>query len=127
MNPANLLRDVRYAVRMLLRNPGFTTIALLTFAVGIGVNAAVFSVFNGVLLRPLPYPDSDRITMIWMDNRRQGIKEDITSYPNYRDWKEQSTSYAHMAAVMNAAFNLTGADEPERLIGAQATANFFDA
>jgi putative ABC transport system permease protein len=98
----------------------------MTFAVGIGVNTAVFSVFNGVLLRPLPYPEPDRITMIWMDNRKQGIREDITSYPNYRDWRAQGTSYAHMAAYTPTAFNLTGAEEPERLQGAQTTASFFD-
>ena len=63
-----LLRDSRHALRMLLRSPGFTALAILTFALGIGVNSAVFSVFNGVLLRQLPYPDSDRITMVWMDN-----------------------------------------------------------
>src|SRR5688572_14736583 len=123
---STFVRDSRYAVRMLFRNPGFTLIAVMTFALGIGANAAVFSVFNGVLLRPLPYPEPDRITMIWMDNRRQGIKEDITSYPNYRDWKEQSTSYAYMAAFANGTFTLSGADEPERLIGAHTTASFFD-
>jgi predicted permease len=79
-----------------------------------------------VLLRPLPYPDADRITMLWMDNRRENIKEDITSYPNYLDWRHQSTSYAHVAAYTPAAFNLTGAGEAERLIGATVTANFFD-
>ncbi len=99
MSSLNLSRDVRYALRMFLRAPGFSLIAILTFAVGIGVNTAVFNVVNGVLLRPLPYPDADRITMFWMDNRRQGIKEDITSYPNYLDWQNQSTSYAHMAGL----------------------------
>jgi putative ABC transport system permease protein len=123
---AALTRDIRFSVRLLLHQPGFTLVAVLTFALGIGVNAAVFSVLNGVLLRPLPYPDPDRITMIWLDNERQGIKEDITSYPNYRDWREQNTVYAHVAAVANAAFTLTGADEPERLLGARVTANFFD-
>jgi putative ABC transport system permease protein len=113
-------------VRVLLRNPGFTAIALLTFAVGIGVNTAVFSVFNGVLLRPLPYPDAGRITMMWMDNRNQGIKEDIGSYPLYRDWREQSTSFEHVAAYTPSSFTLTGSDEPERIAGAQTTANFFD-
>jgi len=110
---------------MLLRNPGFTTIALLTFAVGIGINTAVFSVFNGVLLRPLPYPDADRITMMWLDNRVQGIKEDIGSYPNYRDWREQNTTYEHVAAYTGASMTMTGSDEPERLSAAQTTANFF--
>ena len=126
MNPANIVRDVRYALRMLVRNPGFTTIALLTFAVGIGVNTAVFSVFNGVLLRPLPYPDAARITMMWLDNRPQGIKEDIGSYPNYRDWREQNTTYEHVAAFTPSSLTMTGAGEPERLPGAQTTASFFD-
>jgi putative ABC transport system permease protein len=119
-------RDSRHAVRALLRTPAFTAIAALTFALGIGVNTAVFSVFNGVLLRPLPYPEPDRITMVWMDNRQQGIKEDITSWPNYRDWRDQNTTFAAMAGFSGVAFNLTGAGEPERLQGAQATANFFE-
>jgi putative ABC transport system permease protein len=123
---ATSVRDARHAIRMLLNTPGFSLIALITFALGIGVNTAVFSVFNGVLLRPLPYPDADRITMIWLDNRRQGIKEDITSHPNYRDWREQNTSYAHMAAFTRSSFSLTDSGEPERLVGAQTTASFFD-
>jgi putative ABC transport system permease protein len=126
MNPSTILRDVRYAGRMLLRNPGFTLIALLTFAIGIGVNTAVFSVFNAVLLRPLPYPDADRITMMWLDNRPQAIKEDIASYPIYRDWREQNTVYEHVAAFRPAAFTLTGTGEPERIDGALTTANFHD-
>src|SRR5215213_4271764 len=124
MNPSTIVRDVRYAGRMLLRNPGFALIALLTFAVGIGVNTAVFSVFNGVLLRPLPYPDADRIAMMWLDNRPGGIKEDIGSYPNYRDWREQSTSFEHVAAFTANSFSMTGSDEPERIPGASTTANF---
>jgi putative ABC transport system permease protein len=121
-----IIRDCRHAVRMLLRAPGFTIVAALTFAVGIGVNAAVFSVVNGVLLRPLPYPDAERITLVWLDNRAQGIKEDIGSYPIYLDWRDQNQSYQHLAAFTNTAFNLTGAGEPERLQGAMVTANFFD-
>jgi putative ABC transport system permease protein len=126
MSSFNVARDLRHAVRMILRAPGFSAIAILTFAVGIGVNTAVFNVVNGVLLRPLPYPDADRITMLWMDNRRQNIKEDIASYPAYIDWKTQSASYEHMAAFTPSAFSLTGAGEPERLQGAAVTANFFD-
>ncbi len=126
MNVSTILRDVRYAIRMLLRNPGFTAIALMTFAIGIGANTAVFSVFNAVLLRPLPYPDADRITMMWLDNRPQGITEDIASYPIYRDWREQNTVYEHVAAFRSAAFTLTGAGEPERIDGALTTANFHD-
>lgn len=119
-------RDSRYALRMLVRSPAFSLLAILTFAVGIGVNTAVFSVVNGVLLRALPYPEPDRITMVWLDNERQGIKEDITSYPNYVDWRDQNAVYAHLAAFRSASFSLTGAGEPERLLGALTTANFFD-
>ena len=122
---SGFLGDARHAVRMLLRTPGFSLVALLTFALGIGVNAAVFTVYNGVLLRPLPYPDSGRITMVWMDNRREGIREDITSWPNYMDWK-QSQSFQHMAGFSPTSFTLTGAGEPERLQGAAVTADFFD-
>jgi putative ABC transport system permease protein len=126
MTPLTFVGDVRFALRMLFRAPAFSVIAILTFAVGIGINTAVFNVVNGVLLRPLPYPDADRITMLWMDNRRQGIKEDITSYPNYLDWRGGSTSYEHMAAFTPNAFSLTGTGEPERLLGASVTASFFD-
>ena len=120
------VQDARHALRMLLRTPGFSLVAILTFAVGIGVNTAVFSVVNGVLLSPLPYPDADRITMVWLDNRRQNIREDITSYPNYLDWRDQNTSYASLAGFTGANLTLTGAGEPERLRGASVTANFFD-
>jgi putative ABC transport system permease protein len=126
MTSSTFVRDSRHAFRALLRTPGFTAIAALTFGLGIGVNTAVFSVFDAVVLRPLPYPEPDRITMVWMDNRQQGIKEDITSWPNYQDWRNQNSSFAVMAGYTGAAFNLTGADEPERLQGAQTTANFFD-
>jgi len=126
MTSSAFARDSRHALRALLGTPAFTAIAALTFGLGIGVNTAVFSVFNGVLLRPLPYPEPDRLTMVWMDNRQQGIKEDITSWPNYRDWRDQNSSFAVMAGFTASAFNLTGADEPERLQGAQTTANFFE-
>ena len=119
-------RDIRHALRMLFRAPGFSLIAILTFAVGIGANAAIFSVVDGVLLRALPYPDADRITLVWVDNRREHIKEDITSYPNYRDWRDQNKVYEYLAGYTDTALAMTGAGEPERLFGAQATASFFD-
>ena len=126
MFPLTFVRDARYALRMLVRAPAFSLIAVLTFAVGIGVNTAVFNVVNGVLLRPLPYPNPDQITLLWLDNRREGIREDITSYPNFLNWRTQSASYAQMAAFSRTAFSLTGNGEPERLQGARVTANFFE-
>ncbi len=80
---------------------------------------------DGVVLA-LPYPEPDRITMVWLDNERQGIKEAITSYPNYVDWRDQNSSSAHLATVRTLSFNLTGAGEPERLPGALATASYVD-
>ena len=118
MMSSTFAADCRHAVRSLLRSPAFSLVAILTFAVGIGVNTAVFSVFNGVLLRPLPYPDADRITMVWMDNRPQNIKEDITSYPNYRDWRDQNSSYAHLAAFTDVGLQ----PDRRRRAGAAATA-----
>jgi predicted permease len=126
MSRLGFVQDARYALRMIVRTPGFSVIAVLTFALGIGVNTAVFSVVNGVLLRPLPYPDADRITMVWLDNRRQNVREDITSYPNYLDWRDQNSAYEDLAGFTTAFFTQTGAGEPERIQGATATANFFD-
>ena len=125
MSAFNIARDARHAVRMILRAPAFSLIAIMTFAVGIGVNTAVFNVVNGVLLRPLPYPDAERITMLWMDNRRQAIPADITSYPGYLDWKTQSASYEHMAAFTPANFNLIGSGEPERVVAARLSSGFL--
>ena len=79
--------DLRYALRLMAGNHGFTLLAALAMALGIGANTAIFSVVNGVLLRRLPYHDPDRLTMVWMDNRRLNLQEDLTSYPNYEDWK----------------------------------------
>ncbi|HEX9759932.1 MAG TPA: ABC transporter permease, partial [Candidatus Acidoferrales bacterium] len=120
-------QDVRFAARALLKNPAFAAVAILTLALGIGANTAIFSVVNGVLLRPLPYPDPGRLTMVWMDNPRMNVHDDITSYPNYQDWRDRNRSFEQMAAYTGygAAFNLTGFDEPERLRGAQVTSNFF--
>ncbi len=126
MSTIDLARDARHAVRMLVRTPAFSLVAILTFAVGIGVNTAVFSVINGVLLRALPYPAADRITLVWLDNRREHISDDITSYPNYLDWRDQNSTYAELAGFSPTSFSLTGAGEPERLAGAAVTANFFD-
>jgi putative ABC transport system permease protein len=120
------MQDVRFGARLLRRSPQFTAVALVMLALGIGANTAIFSVTNALLLRPLPYPDADRIAMIWMDNRTLGLKEDITSYPNFRDWRDQSRTFSHMAAIRPQESNLMGRGEPQRLRGAFATASFFD-
>jgi putative ABC transport system permease protein len=108
-----LLQDVRYGIRMLLRRPGFAAIAVLTLALGIGANTAIFSVINGVLLRPLPYKDVDRLLTIWETDRKTGKKEDGVSPANFLDWREQNQSFDQMAIVEPYSFRLTGSGEPE--------------
>jgi putative ABC transport system permease protein len=119
------LRDVRYGLRILRAYPGFTLTAVLTLALGIGANTAIFSVASGVLLRPLPYPGADRIAMVWMDNARINLREDWHSYPNYEDYRDQSSTFAHMAAFNTMARTFADGGEPERVIGAHSTANLF--
>jgi putative ABC transport system permease protein len=120
------LQDLRYGARMLVKQPGFTLIALLTLSIGIGANTAIFSVVNSLLLRPLPYSESEQLTWVWMDNRPEGIREDITSWPNFEDWRAQNQSFQAMAGVRDRRFNLTGAGEPEELYGANVSPNFFE-
>jgi putative ABC transport system permease protein len=119
------LQDLRYGIRLLIKNPGFSAIAVLTLALGIGGNTAIFSVVNAVLLRPLPYPNPEQLAMVWMDNRKQGVHDDITSYPNFVDYKQQNQSFQDLAGFANYRPNLTGDGEPEELTGAVVTANFF--
>src|SRR5688500_1572441 len=121
-----LLRDLRYAWRMLFKEPGFTAVAVIALALGIGANTAIFSIVNAVLLRPLPYAEPGQLVMVWMDNRAGGIKEDIHSFPNYVDYRDGNTTFASMAGYTDASLNLTGTGEPERILGAMATASFFD-
>src|SRR5713226_8633359 len=120
-----LWQDLRYSVRMLLKKPSFTAIAVLALAIGIGANSAIFSVVNAILLRPLPYKNFERISMIWMDNPKLGVAEDWHSYPNYMDYKEQNQTFEDMAAFNDRIFNLTGAGDPVRVVGVWASASLF--
>jgi putative ABC transport system permease protein len=120
-----LLQDIRYALRSLRKNPGFALVAVLTLALGIGANSAIFSVINGVLLHPLPFRDADRLAMVWIDNQPLGIRQDITSYPTYQDWRDQNRVFSDMAAFRPHEVNLTGGFEPERIARTAVTATFF--
>ena len=120
-----LLQDLRYAMRMLLKKPSFTIIVVLALGIGIGANTAIFSVVNAILLRPLPYKNFDRISMIWMSNPKLGVMEDWHSYPNYVDYKEQNQVFEDMAAFNTRSFNLTGAGDPVRVVGVWNTASLF--
>src|SRR5579862_76877 len=108
-------QDVRYGLRQLKRNPGFTIVAVLTLALGIGANTAIFSVVNAVLLRPLPYRDPSRLAVIWTDNVKQNLHQERTSYPNFEDWRKQSRAFEDMAFSSAFTVNLTAGDEPERV------------
>src|SRR2546425_11992643 len=121
----SLLQDLRYGVRMLLKQPAFTLIAVVTLALAIGANSAIFSVVNAVVLRSLPYPQSERLMMVWLFNPRQGIDKDITSFPNFEDWRKQSRLFDSLAGYSGINYNLTNAGDPEQLRGAIVTADFF--
>jgi putative ABC transport system permease protein len=118
-----MFQDLRYGVRMLLKNPGFTLIAVLTLALGLGANLAIFSVVNAVLLRRLPYADPERLVVLW--ERQRNIDQEAPSYPNFLDWQAQSQSFEQMAAARRDSVNLIGAGEPERLLCRQVSVNFF--
>ena len=119
----SLLQDLRYAVRSLMRRPAFAAVVVLTLALGIGANTAIFSVVNAVLLRPLPYADPERLVMAW--GRYPEFGRTSTSLPDFVDWKAGATSFAQMAALHNSVFNLTGDGEPEQLTADRVSANFF--
>jgi putative ABC transport system permease protein len=118
-------QDVRYGLRKLLRSPGFTVLAVLTLAVGIGANTAVFSLVYGVLLRPLSYPRADRLVApVWSEGTQGGIREGVT-IPEYRFWRDNSSVFESLAAHSSGSFNLSGAGQAERVVGQYVSANFF--
>ena len=121
--------DLRYALRLLAKSPGFTAVAVLTIALGIGPNTAVFSMVNAVLLRPLPYPDSGRLVMLWETWKVRGFDQLPVDGPAFLEWKQSSRSFDDMSpafTIPEYGFNLTAGGDPERVQGAQAGANFFD-
>jgi len=119
------MNDLRYALRSLLKTPGFTSVAVLTLALGIGANAAIFSVVNGVLLRPLPYPEPDRL--VWISEAGRGWSGGPIAYPNFVDWRAQQTVFESMGVFKGASYTLVGHGEPELLPAAQMTAGVFRA
>ena len=123
---ANQLRqDVRHTARSLRRSPGFAATAIIVSALGLGATTAAFSMADHVLLRPLPFPDADRLVKLYEDQSARGYSRMELSPPNYFDWKRLSTSFAGMAAYTQTAANLVGAGSPERLEGALVTPDLF--
>src|SRR5215217_74744 len=120
-----LIKDIRYAVRGLVKRPGFTVIALMTLALGIGANTAIFSVVNAVLLRPLPFRDPEQLVIVWEDATFAGFPRNTPAPANYVDWKNQNQSFSDMAATAETSFNVTGDGDPERVTAHSVTGNFF--
>lgn len=119
------MHDLRFALRQLLKNPGFTAVAVFTLALGIGATTAIFSVVNAVLLRPLPYPDPERLVRVHESLPERNVLRVPVAIPNYLDWRKQNTVLADLAAHQWADLNLTGLGEPRRLHGSRVTANLF--
>ena len=122
---ANLWQDLRFGARMLMKQPGFTVIAVLTLALGIGANTAIFSVVNAVLLRPLPFREAGQLMMLGTVDTREGDGFRSVSYPNFVDWRAQSGSFERLAAFRVRSFTFTGSDEPARFNGVVASAELF--
>ena len=120
-----MIQDLRFAVRMLLKQPGFTVIAAFTLAIGIGANITIFSIVNSVLLRPLPYPKADRLVFLWSESNTQNIKEKPTAYGNISEWREQNNSFEDLAFFDPTSVTLTGTDEPEQVMSVHASASLF--
>ena len=123
----SFMQDVRYGVRSLLKTPGFTLVAILTLALGVGANAAIFSVLEAVVLRDLPYDDPDRLAVMWTRNIRQSLP-DGSSYLNFRDWKSRSKQFESMAVHIRPEFTrgtISGGAEPQRIHVALVGEGFF--
>ena len=120
----NILKDIRYGIRGLLKQPGFTFIAVATLAVSIGANTAIFSVVNATLLRPLPFKDPNQLVMVWQTANQQN--QTSVAEPNFLDYQQDNHVFDHMAAFNGASLTLTGGPDPERLRGGRVTADFFN-
>src|SRR5215813_7830434 len=123
----NLRRDVSYSLRILLKNYAFTIVVVLTLALGIGANTAIFSFANGILLRPLPYPQSDRLVVLDETSFKQGIDSMSVSYPNFLDWREQNKRFEDIGVYFDTSrFALSGAGEPIEVRGSFISHGLFE-
>src|ERR1044071_2108401 len=118
-----LWQDLRYAARMLLKNPGITIIVIIALALGIGENSRIFSVVNSVLLRPLPYDEADRL--VFLNEKSPALDEMSISYPNFEDWRTQNQSFEKIGVYNRGSYNLTGNGEAERIVTGQVSADLF--
>jgi predicted permease len=121
-----LLQDIRYALRVMAKNPGFCAVAILTLALGIGANTAIFSVVNAVVLRPLPFPHADRLVSVETVSTRNGVPAPSSSdYPDFFDWRARNQVFSHIATYRDAQFTLSGMNEPLHLSAEVVSSDFF--
>src|SRR5215510_5714863 len=118
-----LWQDLRFGFRQLLNKPGFAAVAVLSLALGIGANTAIFSLVDAVLLRPLPFREPERLVMVWEDATRIGFPRNTPAPANYADWKAQNQVFEEMAAINWSNYALTDEGEPEKLEAQAVTAN----
>src|SRR5215475_3091936 len=117
-----LIQDIRYGIRMLLKSPGVSIVATVALALGIGANTAIFSVVNGVLLRPLPFPNSDSLMAVFETDQQRGQVRGSHSYPYFFDLRDQNTVFEKLASYHSSDFILTGSGDPARVQGSVVTA-----
>jgi putative ABC transport system permease protein len=122
----SLFQDLRFGARMLIKQPGFTLIAVLTLGLGIGASTAIFSIVNGVLLRPLPFAQPERIVMLWENNAKDGIERDDVSPANFLDWRDRNRSFAELASANPYSLDYQGKTEPETWQTTLVSEGFFD-
>src|SRR5579872_4181451 len=122
---SDLIQDLRYSVRMLGKNPGFTAVAAIALALGIGANTAIFSVVQAVLLNPLPYPDANRLVVLWEQKSDRNWFRNIVSAANLVDWRAQNHVFTGIATISEETFDLSGTGVPVELRGEQVSPNFF--
>jgi putative ABC transport system permease protein len=120
-----LLKDIRYGLRMIVKSPSFTVVAVLALALGIGANSAIFSVVNAVLLRALPFEHQEQLVQVWGTNLKRGTSRNAASYPDFADFRDQNRVFEHIAAYTQSVAILTGVDAPEQLNGATASGDLF--
>jgi putative ABC transport system permease protein len=119
----DFLQDLRYGIRILGKTPGFTTVAALTLALGIGANTTIFTLVDAALLRPLPYAHAEQLIVVRESSH--GVGQHSPSYPDFLDWRNQTRTFTQMAAVNNRGFNLSGAAQPENISGYAVSPNLL--
>jgi putative ABC transport system permease protein len=122
----SLLRNLKFSIRSLMKRPTLTIIAVVTLAIGIGANTAIFSVVNALLVSPLPFPELDRVVAVWENQQSRGVVRNEAAMANFLDWRAQNSTFEHLGVYRWWNANLTGGETPERIQGALVTANFLD-